>query len=72
MKITEVQKETMIEYLKKNEKLVNGKFSNEFSFKDAEEKWKELAGILNSIPGARKDWKNWRKVSLLKIFRMTV
>lgn len=62
MKITEVQKETMTEFLKKRPNLISGKFSANFTYKNAEMLWKDLEKILNSIPGARKDWKNWRKV----------
>ncbi|KAI4468210.1 hypothetical protein MML48_2g00011686 [Holotrichia oblita] len=61
MKITENQKSALIEYLKINNNLISGKFSNTFTQKDAEEKWKYLADLLNSMPGIVKDWKNWRK-----------
>ncbi|CAH1171086.1 unnamed protein product [Phaedon cochleariae] len=41
--------------------LLTGKFTGNFTFKEAQEKWKEIASILNSIPGCNKDWKHWRK-----------
>ncbi|KAI4463379.1 hypothetical protein MML48_4g00013344 [Holotrichia oblita] len=55
------QKKIMIEFLKKHYNLVSGKFSNNFTYKDAERLWQELTNILNSMPGAQKSWKNWRK-----------
>ncbi|KAJ8964899.1 hypothetical protein NQ314_004538, partial [Rhamnusium bicolor] len=39
----------------------DGKFTNSYTYKDAEKDWTELATILNSIPGANKNWKQWRK-----------
>ncbi|CAH0562973.1 unnamed protein product [Brassicogethes aeneus] len=59
--ITETQKTTLIEFLKNNPLLISGKFSNSFTFKDATAKWVEITEVLNSIPGAIKDWRNWRK-----------
>lgn len=54
----------LIELLKKHKKLISGKFTQDFTFKDAEEQWRQIAEVLNSIPGAAKDWKNWRKVDI--------
>jgi hypothetical protein len=31
----------------------------------AMDQWKEIANISNSIPGASKDWKGWRKIGTL-------
>lgn len=56
------QKRIMLEFIKKNSKLTSGKFSNDFTQKDAQRMWQELTNLLNSCPGANKDWKAWRKV----------
>nr|CAI5821482.1 unnamed protein product [Callosobruchus analis] len=42
---------------------MTGKFSNSFSRLDARREWERISQDLNSIPGARKDWIQWRKVS---------
>ena len=61
-KITDLQKQALVEYLKQNPNLLSGKFSNEFSQKVAAQKWEEITDILNSMNGANKDWRSWRKV----------
>lgn len=58
------QKELMVEFIENNEKMKSGKFTNDFTFKTAQKLWEKLASILNAVPGARKDWRQWRKVSL--------
>ena len=63
---TDRQKELLLELLKRpeNEALISGKFSQTFTLKDSECKWKEIALLLNAVPnGATKTWKSWRKVS---------
>ncbi|CAG9764633.1 unnamed protein product [Ceutorhynchus assimilis] len=59
--VTEDQKKLMLEFIKKNQKLISGKFSNEFTQKQSQSLWQELTTLLNSCPGANKDWKAWRK-----------
>ncbi|XP_026829879.1 uncharacterized protein LOC105282194 isoform X2 [Ooceraea biroi] len=60
--ITAEQKETLVEFMKQNEKLRSGKFSASFTTKDAQKLWMTLAEDLYKIPnGAVKDWKQWRK-----------
>lgn len=56
------QKRVLVEFLKKNPRLLSGKFSSDFTIKTGVAKWEELSNLLNSIPGAKKNWKNWRKV----------
>ncbi|KAF2886019.1 hypothetical protein ILUMI_20154 [Ignelater luminosus] len=56
------QKTILSEYIEANSKLVSGRFSASFTFKDAQLKWEQLVATLNAIPGAQKDWKKWRKV----------
>lgn len=61
--VTDAQKKVLLEYLKNNKDLQSGKFTNKFTYKDAQKKWNEVAEMLNSMPGSSKDWKSWRKVS---------
>ena len=61
-KVSEKQKELMVEYLKNRPLLLSGKFSNNFTHKDAVGEWQKLAEILNSVPRSTKDWKGWKKV----------
>lgn len=67
-KASDKQKTMLVEFLKKNSQLISGNFTNSFTYKDAEQKWQDVANILNSIPGARKEWKAWRKVKQLVLF----
>ncbi|CAH1106871.1 unnamed protein product [Psylliodes chrysocephalus] len=56
------QKRVLLEFFKKNSELESGKFSNDFSQKDAQQLWQEVTKTLNSCgDGAYKDWKAWRK-----------
>lgn len=54
----------LIEYINKHPQLLKGKFSSSFTLQDSMRLWNELTEILYSMNGAKKDWKNWRKVSL--------
>ncbi len=56
------QKEMLINFMESNPKLYIGYFDNSFSAKDATVLWKTISEELNSVPGACKDWKGWRKV----------
>ncbi|EZA47987.1 hypothetical protein X777_14529, partial [Ooceraea biroi] len=44
------QKETLVEFMKQNEKLRSGKFSASFTAKDAQKLWMTLAEDLRKIP----------------------
>jgi hypothetical protein len=58
--INEEQKK--IHYLDAHPDLKTGKFSSKFTHQDSMELWQDIGVHLNSIPGSRKDWKDWRKV----------
>lgn len=60
--ITNEQRTLLIEYMTKHPKLTKGKFSSSFTLKDSIHLWNEISDILNSVNGAKKDWKGWRKV----------
>lgn len=62
--INSEQKAVLLQFMKDHYQLQTGKFSASFTCKVAEKLWREAADILNSIPGAKKDWKAWRKVRL--------
>lgn len=53
------QKNELVEFIENHPRLKSGKFSNEFTFKDAQTLWMEITHILNSMPGAKKEWKLW-------------
>lgn len=59
------QKRLMVEYVQKYPNLAKQKFSNDFTFKNAQQHWENLSQILNSVPGgSKKNWMQWRKVKL--------
>lgn len=60
---TSEQKQTLVDLIQKDKNLLSGKFTSQFTAKCAQKRWETIATTLNSIPGARKDWKQWRKVS---------
>nr|CAI5842380.1 unnamed protein product [Callosobruchus analis] len=55
------QKRVMLDFLNQHPQLYQGKFDNKFTFKEAQQQWTRLAELLNAIPGARKNWIQWRK-----------
>lgn len=58
-------KDELVEFVTKHPQLNLGKFSKDFTFKSAQNLWSTLANKLNYMPsGAKKDWKQWRKVSI--------
>lgn len=61
--ITQEQRTLLIEYMNKHPELVKGKLTSSFTLKDSISMWNEITEILNSVSGAEKDWKSWRKVS---------
>lgn len=60
---SKIQKEKLIECLKKDPQLISGKFSKSFSFKDARNRWTIIANTLNALPSCSKDWSQWKRVS---------
>lgn len=63
--ITDAQKKLFIDLIKNNEELLRGKFSSTFTHKMAQQRWEAIAEEVNAIPGAKKSWVQWKKVSLL-------
>lgn len=48
----------------KHPELQSDKFSATFTFKHAHKLWEEVTEKLHEIPGAIKEWKQWRKVCI--------
>ncbi|KAG5880103.1 hypothetical protein JTB14_011606 [Gonioctena quinquepunctata] len=55
------QKQQLIEMVTRDKELLSGKFSNSFTKEDCMEKWETIAQVLNSMPGASKQWMQWKK-----------
>lgn len=60
--VTHYQKETLMEYMSNHEDLRKGAFTKNFTKKDQQRQWQDLAEILNAMPGATRTWEKWRKV----------
>ncbi|CAI6367430.1 unnamed protein product [Macrosiphum euphorbiae] len=58
---SKTQKEMLIQLLTKDSQLISGKFTSTFTFKDASNRWIEIADTLNAIPGCVKDWSQWKR-----------
>lgn len=57
------QKKEMVDFLEAHPELKSGKFTSNFTFKQGQALWAQLSLKLNALPGAQKEWKQWRKVS---------
>ncbi|XP_041982278.1 uncharacterized protein LOC121735498 [Aricia agestis] len=55
------QKKKLIELMAKHPELITCKVTQDFSYKDSQKLWQNIAKECNAIPGARKTWKQWRK-----------
>lgn len=64
--VTAKQKKKLIELMVKYPQLIAFKFTQDFNYKDSQQLWQDIANHCNAIPGAKKTWRQWRKVSLLK------
>lgn len=62
--ITNEQRKELIQFMEEYPELKCGKFTEKFSMKKAQELWMKLKDKLNALPGANKDWKQWRKVCI--------
>lgn len=66
-KVGEEQRLYLVEFLEQNPELRNGKFTPTFTYKTSQKCWNEIALQLNAVGPVQKDWKQWRKVKILKI-----
>jgi hypothetical protein len=62
------QKSRLIALVEADEELRRGKFSSSFTKKEGEKRWENIALEVNSIPGSKREWKEWRKVSFLYVY----
>lgn len=62
--LTAEQKQMLCEFVESHPDLASGKFTKDFTKKKAESLWKEVGEALNGVPGAVKEWKDWRKVRM--------
>lgn len=66
-RMTDIQKAQMWKFMDLHPELNSKKYDKEFTFEKARELWKEMGRILNSVPGPKKSWMVWKKVSQRKI-----
>ncbi|CAH1970762.1 unnamed protein product [Acanthoscelides obtectus] len=59
--ISILQKTMLIDFLEDHPELVSQKQTNQYTSADARKLWVELSEKLNAIPGATKQWTEWRK-----------
>ncbi|CAG4956223.1 unnamed protein product [Parnassius apollo] len=55
------QKKKLIELMTEHPELISCKVTNDFNYKDSQKLWQNIANECNSIPGAKKTWRQWRK-----------
>ncbi|CAK1587201.1 unnamed protein product [Parnassius mnemosyne] len=55
------QKQKLIELMTEHPELISCKVTNDFNYKDSQKLWQNIANECNSIPGAKKTWRQWRK-----------
>ncbi|CAH0545675.1 unnamed protein product [Brassicogethes aeneus] len=57
------QKKLLYSYMRRHISLSMGKFSRNFTHKNAQKLWMELTETLNAVPGGSfKNWRQWRKL----------
>lgn len=61
------QKKKLLEFITKHPELITCKVTQDFSYRDSQKLWMAIANECNSIPGARKTWRQWRKVVIFSI-----
>ncbi|XP_023011966.2 uncharacterized protein [Leptinotarsa decemlineata] len=59
--LSDLQKKALLNFMESEPQLCKGKFTREFTHQVAKDKWLDIASRLNSIPGAYKDWLQWRR-----------
>ncbi|XP_061718778.1 uncharacterized protein LOC133526253 [Cydia pomonella] len=59
--VTARQKKKLLELIGKNPELLSTNIRQGFSYKECQKKWQNIATECNSIAGAKKTWRQWRK-----------
>jgi len=62
--VTLAQKECLVDFMETNKELTKGKFSTNFTHKNAQHLWQKITLELNSMIGATKTTEKWRKVTI--------
>lgn len=62
-KMSELQKREVLIFIKGHPELVHIRSTQSVLPKEAEKLWRQFAEVVNEIPGAQKNWMQWRKVS---------
>ncbi|KAK4882318.1 hypothetical protein RN001_005637 [Aquatica leii] len=60
-KVSEWQKQVLLQFLEDNPNVKSGKFSANFTYKTAQRSWQTIAEQLNAIGPVQKSWCQWRK-----------
>nr|XP_021186060.2 myb/SANT-like DNA-binding domain-containing protein 3 [Helicoverpa armigera] len=59
--VTARQKKKLIELMAKHPELISCRVTQDFNYRDSQQLWHSIANECNSIPGAKKSWRQWRK-----------
>ncbi|XP_054012804.1 uncharacterized protein LOC128894816 [Hylaeus anthracinus] len=59
--ISRGQKQILIEFVESNPNLTRSNFSADYTCKNGQRLWQEITNILNASPGAKIDWKQWKR-----------
>ncbi|KAG5884746.1 hypothetical protein JTB14_029227 [Gonioctena quinquepunctata] len=59
--LSEKQKTALINFMEMEPELLKARFTSEFTHELAKDKWIAIASHLNCLPGAYKDWIQWRR-----------
>lgn len=64
MYVTARQKKKLVELVTKHPQLIACKVTQDFNYNDSQKLWQSIANECNNVPGpgARKTWRQWRKV----------
>lgn len=60
--ISKDQRHKMVHFIINNPGCNTGDFKSQHNEEEKHRVWNELTDMLNSMPGATKDWKGWQKV----------
>lgn len=69
-KTSENQKKRLIELLELNPQLRSGKFTSTFTYKSSQNCWNNISQELNALGPVKKEWKQWRKVTIFNYLQI--
>ncbi|CAH1106829.1 unnamed protein product [Psylliodes chrysocephalus] len=59
--VSDTQMQRLINFVENDPDIRTGKFTNKFTYKGSQQRWKIITEQLNSSPGAKNDWSSWRR-----------